>query len=189
MGSGKVIKRAIGKHGIENFTKVILETFDDSESMYAREKEIVNEKFLLREDVYNLRCGGYGGFDYLNDSSEAHIERTKRGYQKSLANIDLSMQGKQTAEKNRKNKKGVFDPNFISSWVKNPQLQQMGNSPEAREKAKVTQRKTFANTGHQQGEKNSNFGTMWIHNDTESRKIKKDDLMPEGWVKGRKMKF
>ena len=55
MGSGKVIRSAIEKYGIENFQKVILETFGDTKAMYAREKEVVTEEFLAREDVYNLR--------------------------------------------------------------------------------------------------------------------------------------
>ena len=37
MGSGKTIRSAIQKHGISNFSKVILETFDSAEAMYARE--------------------------------------------------------------------------------------------------------------------------------------------------------
>jgi hypothetical protein len=36
------------------------------------------------------------------------------------------------------------------------------------------------------GDKTSQFGTMWITNGTENRKIKKDlDSIPEGWYKGR----
>jgi len=66
MGSGKVIKHAIEKHGIENFTKTILERFTSAGEMFAREKEIVNEEFLSRDDVYNLRRGGFGGFDHIN---------------------------------------------------------------------------------------------------------------------------
>ena len=45
---------------------------------------------------------------------------------------------------------------------------------------------------HQQGEKNSQYGTCWIHNDVENKKIKKDELCTYinlGWIKGRKMKF
>jgi dissimilatory sulfite reductase (desulfoviridin) alpha/beta subunit len=61
MGSGKIIRSAITKHGISNFSKVILETFENAEAMYAREKEVVNEEFLLREDTYNIRRGGTGG--------------------------------------------------------------------------------------------------------------------------------
>ena len=49
MGSGKIIRSAIAKHGIDNFTKVILEFFENAELMYAREKEIVTDEFLLRE--------------------------------------------------------------------------------------------------------------------------------------------
>jgi hypothetical protein len=29
---------------------------------------------------------------------------------------------------------------------------------------------------------------MWITNGVESKKIKKDDIMPDGWKKGRKIK-
>lgn len=68
MGSGKIICSAIKKHGIVNFEKTILKTFDTSEEMYASEKELVTEEFLKREDVYNLRRGGSGGFDYINKS-------------------------------------------------------------------------------------------------------------------------
>ena len=68
MGSGKVILQAIDKYGVENFSKTILEYFDSEIEMFFREKEIVNDDFLLREDVYNLRKGGMGGFDYINSS-------------------------------------------------------------------------------------------------------------------------
>ena len=68
MGSGKIIKNAIKKYGIQNFTKRIIESFSSEEEMFKREKEIVNEDFLNRDDVYNLRRGGTGGFDYINSS-------------------------------------------------------------------------------------------------------------------------
>lgn len=66
MGSGKILHHAITKYGTDNFEKIILETFANSEDMYAKEKEIVTEEFLSREDVYNIRRGGFGGFDYIN---------------------------------------------------------------------------------------------------------------------------
>lgn len=53
--------------------------------------------------------------------------------------------------------------------------------PEARAKKK----ETFKRIGHQQGEKNSQFGTMWITNGIESKKIQKDEVIPEGWALGR----
>lgn len=66
MGSGKVLGSAIKKYGVESFTKTILEYFESKEEMYSREKEIVTEEFLARDDTYNLRRGGTGGFDYIN---------------------------------------------------------------------------------------------------------------------------
>lgn len=72
MGSGKVICSAIKKYGIDNFTKVILETFPTSEEMFKREKEVVTEEFLLRPDTYNIRRGGNGGFDFINKNGLHH---------------------------------------------------------------------------------------------------------------------
>ena len=50
---------------------------------------------------------------------------------------------------------------------------------------------TFQKNKHQQGEKNSQYGTCWIMKDDISKKIKKCDLdvyINEGWIKGRKCK-
>jgi hypothetical protein len=37
------------------------------------------------------------------------------------------------------------------------------------------------------GHKNSQFGTCWIANEVENKKIKKGNLMSEGWRLGRKI--
>lgn len=84
MGFGNVIKRAIKKHGLSNFKKDILEFFDSEEEMYAREKEVVTEEFLSRNDVYNLRRGGQGGFDFIN----------KNGLTNAKANFKLAEQAR-----------------------------------------------------------------------------------------------
>jgi hypothetical protein len=44
------------------------------------------------------------------------------------------------------------------------------------------------NSISQNGEGNSQFGTRWITNNTESKKIKKTDELPDGWTYGRKIK-
>ena len=38
----------------------------------------------------------------------------------------------------------------------------------------------------QKGEKNSQFGTIWITNGIKPIKIKKDDVIPEGYIRGKK---
>lgn len=54
-------------------------------------------------------------------------------------------------------------------------------------------RKKFAESQsiNQTGSGNSQFGTRWIHNINlkESKRIKIIDLLPDGWVEGRKIKF
>jgi hypothetical protein len=69
MGSGKAIKAAIKKYGIDNFTKVIIETFENAESMYTKERELVSEEFVGRNDTYNLAVGGSGGSILQNRKS------------------------------------------------------------------------------------------------------------------------
>ena len=77
MGSGTVITKAYEKYGKEMFVKTILEYFNTREDMIQREKEIVNEDFLLRHDTYNVRRGGTGGFDYINKNG-LNINRYER---------------------------------------------------------------------------------------------------------------
>ena len=60
-GSGKYLKHAINKYGVENFTKEILFEFYTAKEMYDKEAEIVDDDFLAEENTYNLKRGGFGG--------------------------------------------------------------------------------------------------------------------------------
>jgi hypothetical protein len=60
LGSNRILKDAVKKYGQENFTKEVLCVFDNEESMWAKERELVNEDFVSREDTYNIGQGGEG---------------------------------------------------------------------------------------------------------------------------------
>lgn len=78
-GSGKRLKYAIAKHGIENFKKEILEVHQTEEAMNAAEARLV----VLSENSYNLCSGGNGGFGYINATitPEKRLEISKKGGQ------------------------------------------------------------------------------------------------------------
>lgn len=188
MGSGKVIKSAIAKHGIENFTKTILERFDTQVEMFEREKEVVNEEFLARDDTYNLRRGGYGGFD--------HVNKTKTNQEKFLMAQYAGQKMKEKIEsdiefainfslKQKKSSKNKIEYGWTSPFVSNPEYGLKGSMNAKSFESTIKRKKTFEAIGHSQGENNSQFGSMWITNGTENMKIKKDSPIPEGWKRGR----
>lgn len=57
-GSGTVLNKALKKYGKENFSKEILFQFPTKEEALIKEKELVTEEFVLRNDTYNQTIGG-----------------------------------------------------------------------------------------------------------------------------------
>ena len=97
-GSGKILKSAINKYGIENFSKVILKFFDDKKSAEEYERFLVNEEYVNREDTYNLTiggnvcilCGEKNGF-YGKKHSKETIERIRKSKQGKPVNYPKSI--------------------------------------------------------------------------------------------------
>lgn len=105
LGSGKLLKHAIKKYGIENFKKEILETFSTEAEMNAAEKRLV----ILGEMSYNLCPGGEGGWGYVNTlpqsaetlrkKREAGIKGKEFGYLGALARGPMSEEHKAAVRK------------------------------------------------------------------------------------------
>lgn len=75
MGSGILIKKAIQKYGIENFTKEYLAFCDTEEKLNWFEKFYI-KKYKAREVGYNLTDGGDGALE------RTHTEETKQKLRK-----------------------------------------------------------------------------------------------------------
>jgi hypothetical protein len=65
-----------------------------------------------------------------------------------------------------------------------PLAMQAALTPESRAK----RINSFKTIGHQQGQSNSQYGTMWVTNGETNKKIKKNEPIPEGYYPGRKLK-
>lgn len=189
MGSGKLITRAIKKYGIENFTKTILEEFNTQEEMFAREKELVDGNFLSREDVYNLRLGGFGGFDYINTNILTIEDRVKNG---QLGGV----YGKHFSSSYNPSKHMIY----ITNGIIDKKIMPEDKIPEGFYRGRtngIPKITTHSEESLQKmreagklriGSKNSQFGSIWITNGIENKKVKKDSIVPEGWYKGRTQK-
>ena len=184
MGSGKLLKRAQEKYGIENFAREYLQVFDNAEDMFKMESELVNEEFIARDDTYNLKVGGKGGFDFINSSGfniyEGHSEQVKKNLAKATAAFvrmlkeDLEFRQMYAEKQSAIMKKRILESGAM--WT--------GRVHSDDTKKKIGEKNAIS----QKGDRNSQFGKMWITNPDlkESKRIYKDEPLPEGWVKGRK---
>lgn len=59
-------QHAVKKYGPNNFKRKTLAVFDTIEEASDLEEQLVNEKFLTRNDVYNMVLGGLGGYFISN---------------------------------------------------------------------------------------------------------------------------
>lgn len=188
MGSGKNLKRSFQKYGINNFKKDILMFHESEDEMFEIESLIVDNDFVKRPDTYNIKLGGFGGWDHIKRSTEEH-------------SLIVSKAGKSLAKKRQVNK--GFDNEYkinLSNGIKlawstgkfNGKMDHLKTIWIDRKHKSETINKlksTLKQIEHQKGEKNSQFGKMWIYSETEKKsvRINKNEPIPNGWNKGRRM--
>lgn len=182
-GSGVALKRAIKKYGKKNFTKEILHVFDNEEDMFNMESLLVNDEFVKETNSYNMVPGGKTTINYVNDlglnlygdngNPQNLIHGTKR--------IELLKE------------RGVWDEvrQKISEGVKRHNKEyghrRIGRKHSEYTKEKIRKQKIGKNTGAE----NHQYGTKWIHNTDleQSKRILKEDIIPNGWKLGRVVDF
>jgi len=169
LGSGLRLRRSLYKHGKKNHVLEILEQYDSREELAKREAELVNDDLLKDQLCMNLTHGGQGGIpkSILDDA------------EKLLSFHTLGGKISGSSEENRQRQRRRFINLHKDGVIEIPNWKGKTHSFEAKmkmsEKAKL-----------KIGNKNSQFGTMWITNGFKNQKIKQSQLIPEGWVKGRK---
>jgi len=178
-GSGKRLKYSIQKYGLENHTKEILEFLENKESLINREIQLITIDLLNDPMCMNLKPGGRGGFcneehkkTYVKAGSVAGIKKLRE-----LKN-DTTWHTKRIEEyksrwKNEKYATACLQKFNFSGKSHSLQTKKLIGSKSAQ---------------HQTGSGNSQYGTCWITNTIENKKIKRNDSIPDGWKFGRTSK-
>ena len=187
MGSGKYLKRAIEKHGLENFTKEVLFTYDNPEEMFAKERELVNADFISEENTYNLKIGGNGGWDYLNsngiNNSNKTPEQLKRG---GLIHAEKLKTDSDYAEKHRIRSSENMKKAHKTGKINYNTFQGKTHSEETKQKMRESQKKV-----KRVGKDHPFFGIKrkFINKEGQVKRIlyeELDNYLNDGWKLGLK---
>jgi len=189
-----VLKRAQKKYGIENFRKEILFNFNTKEEMLDTEAKLVNEEFIKRKDNYNVILGGgFNSMgtvtvkDENDDTFRVNIEDPRYLSGELVHNLKGTINVKD--ENGNNLQVSVKDPRYLSGefisihkgmiTVKDEhnnmfqidendiryKIGLLVGTFKGRKHTEETKRKIGkANSIHQEGKKNSQYGTCWIYN-------------------------
>lgn len=167
MGSGKILKHAISKYGLDNFHREILYICRNEKHMNLLEKILVVPDPELN---YNLCPGGHGGFGYINSSLSEDMKEVRKSNLKHTPDVIHRATRHASSTLKKTHAAGKIRYNTFTGKTRTAEWKR-DHSLRMKEKT---------------GSKNSQFGTMWITNGVENKKIKKEvDIIPEGWYKGR----
>ena len=197
LGSGIALGKSIRKYGKEAHTKEIIEFFETREELCAKEAEVVNEDLLKNGNCMNLILGGGGlqpakGTPAYEKMFGSDVQRKRQGKgqisQRRLRQTDPEWTErvfqKNSAAQRKRVEEGRNDFAAGKIWLGKK------HRSETRSKMSASHR---AN-GDQQGSKNSQWGTSWIHHPElkVNKKVPQDEVdsfLALGWIRGRKMKL
>jgi len=182
-GSGVRWLRHLIKHGNDVDTDII---------RWCKDKAAITAWGIFYSDLFDVvndpnwanlkREEGAGGWDYVNDNS---LNRYPR---KGNKRVEESLVKGREIQKNLRINSPDWSINFgkaVSTGVQNYYKQGGVGSFAGKKHTTETidkQKKTFNETNHQQGDKNSQYGTRWITNGIVNTKISKDLDIPIGWT-------
>lgn len=186
-GSGKYLNNSINKHGKENHEMEILEYYFSREDLVLREKELVNQQTVRNPACMNIKVGGDGGWDHITHDidflrgqarlmTDTWLEKMKDPdfYERFCTSVKLAHNNPTVREKMAASRTSN-GRNYNECWI--------GRKHSDETKQKLRKSKNI-------GETNSQFGTCWINNGANTKKIKKEDLqiwLNDGWQIGRKL--
>lgn len=188
MGSGRQIKAAIEKYGINNFKKEILQIFLTNQEAAEHEKSLVTKELIESKMSYNMHEGGHGGFAHINTlppeeriNIKAYRAKVKSGEIKVGGTRNWTEESyKKVREQGRKNLEIIREkyPNGVNTWENLSEEEKILRKLNLSERAK--------------GSNNNAYGTHF-YVDPEIQSIPnisvlskfhrfKEGLQPLGWI-------
>lgn len=141
--------------GVENFKREVLHVYDNEADMNTKERELVTAQLIESGQVYNIMLGGDGGFGYINSNG-----------------LSGSVKGGITCRHLHPN------PFLIASNRCKLEESLLALTKAQTETARKSRILTMQKKGHQQGNKNSQFGSKWATNNIVNLKLTKDKPLP-----------
>ena len=181
LGSGTRLRYSLNKYGEKNHQIKRLEFFSDREKLRNREIEIVNESLLKDPSCMNLTFGGTGNGNWMGPNKNSEVQR-KKGIKGRKKIKWLSKNDPEWSKKTSINRSKAQLKTYKNGRI--PITPDRTGKPHKQETKNKIGR---ANSIKQKGKLNSQYGTHWITNEKESKKIHKGDNIPNDWRKGRKM--
>jgi hypothetical protein len=125
LGSGKYLLRSVKKYGRCNFTKVILEIFENSKSLYEAERAAVSREYVDLPNTFNIKVGGYGGGSKRTTETRSKMSISRTGVKHSEGHVrkiaeanrgkiswnkggTISLETREKISKSKKGKPGRF---------------------------------------------------------------------------------
>ena len=179
LGSGSRLARSKRKYGKDSHSIERLEFLPDRESLRKREEELVTEELLKDPLCMNLIMGG-GDFHLTPNQYDARNKKCNSLLVEKIKS-DPELKKNFSDQMANKNKTHSKRWNVISNKTRC-----IGRvaSQDTKDRLSVSQ----------SGEKNSQYGSVWIFNMLlkVSKRVSKEEVeaaLTEGWLLGRKMKF
>lgn len=150
-----------------------------------KEKLLVKTEIYKNDDRYISTHSGNVVAKRIGDDKWGIVK--KEEYRKNKTLYETPNNNK-VVVKNSKNE--FFSVDKDDERIKNGELKYHFAGIHHTEETKKKISETKIKNKSQRGEKNSQYGTCWVHNDIKSIKIKKefiDEYLNNGWVLGRKM--
>lgn len=176
LGSGKRLYYEINKYGRDSFKLEILQYFGSRNELVEAEKSLITEQDISSNTCLNLKPGGCGG--WIDKEHQKKASKAARKKLKELWEFD-----KEFSKKMRERMKQLSKGKWTGS--KNPNKGHWKGRKHSQEtKNKISE----SSKGKGSGNKNSQFGTCWITDEENNKKVYKGDKIPIGWRLGRTIK-